>query len=147
MLRPCCSLAVMSLPGQGQSSAQLCSRGPPPALAALLQTKLPLQATGAPAGKGLLPSPGNCSAHIMSGMRVNEGAGPSAGLLMDPSGLTSSRGRVVKPRQWDDGTEAAPPSGEPCMGCSCTPCTPVLLLKGRALECLSFKSGTLSHSH
>lgn len=47
----------------------------------------------------------------MSSMRVNEGAGPSASPLLDPSGLTSSRGRVVKPRQWDDGTETAPPSG------------------------------------
>ena len=111
--RPDWSLAVMSLPGQGQSSAQLCSRGPPPALAALLQAKLPMQATRGPAGKGLLPSSAGFSVHIMSSIRVNEGTGPSAALLLDPSGLTSSRGRVVKPRQWDDGTETAPPSSEP----------------------------------
>lgn len=36
----------------------------------------------------------------------------------DTPGLTSSRGRLVKPKVWDDGTEAGPAVGTPVCMCS-----------------------------
>ena len=59
----------------------------------------------------------------------------------DTPGLTSSRGRLVKPKVWDDGTEAVPAVGEHVCSLPAAPCVAVCLLS----MCCSLACTTVVH--
>ena len=55
---------------------------------------------------------GSMSRNPATGAMTTAGAAQLNPTSPDTPGLTSSRGRLVKPKVWDDGTEAVPAVGQ-----------------------------------